>query len=176
MTNEATKEFSSKQENNIAHALGWEVVSGSGARPTVPGDIISDDWLGECKTHVTSGQSISFVTDVWKKICDEAMMKHRKPALFVDDGSQNVKKTWVVCYRASINTSNCLLCDISQFKKMRKHITFKDADLKHFIRDLYSNLPDDVADVYDHVIMTADWASTEVAIMTFETFEEIYNK
>lgn len=91
-----TKHFSSKQENLIADLLGWKVVTGSGARSLHPGDIQSDEWLGECKTHETPSHKIVFYSSVWKKISDEAISKYRFPALFVDDGSQTVRHTWVM--------------------------------------------------------------------------------
>ena len=69
----ATKEYSSVQEHKVADALGWEVVTGSGARPTVPGDVKSDKWLGECKTHTEKGQKIFFDLAVWQKISKEAV-------------------------------------------------------------------------------------------------------
>lgn len=90
----STKDFSNKQEKMIADYLGWSVVSGSGARACHPGDIIGEDWLGECKTHETTGKSIFFSTNVWTKICEEATFQHRRPVLFTDDGSQNIRKTW----------------------------------------------------------------------------------
>ena len=176
MIKESTKEFSSKQENKLAYELEWDVVTGSGSRPTVPGDIIGPDWLGECKTHTTAGQSISFVKDVWIKICDEAMMKHRNPVLFVDDGSQNVAKTWAMCYVNSINTSNCLMIDINQFKKMRTNITFKHEALAKYLDKFRKSLPEDVADTYEYVLITAQWAGTNVAVMPFTAFKEIISK
>lgn len=88
------KYYSSKQENMISKLLGWSVVSGSGSRSLHPGDIVAEEWLGECKTHETSGHRITFTYSVWKKITDEAVSKFKFPALFVDDGSQNISDTW----------------------------------------------------------------------------------
>lgn len=78
----------------IADYLEWECVVASGARACHPGDIISDLWLGECKTHVTTGNRIKFVYKEWEKICEEAMSKFKFPILFVDDGSQKESNTW----------------------------------------------------------------------------------
>lgn len=91
-----TKYYSNKQENTIASYLGWSVVTGSGSRSTLPGDIQSDEWLGECKTHETAGHKIIFYHSVWNKLQDEAISKYKFPALFVDDGSQKVENTWVM--------------------------------------------------------------------------------
>lgn len=90
----SNKESSNLQESTVAKYLGWKVVSGSGARPFHVGDVVSEDWLGECKTHNTSRNAITFNLNVLKKISDEAMSKHRFPVLIVDDGSQQVDNTW----------------------------------------------------------------------------------
>lgn len=90
MTN---KEASSLQEHRVASALNWQVTSGSGARAFYPGDIVSDAWLGECKTHVAITPVI-FYWSVWNKINDEAASQFKRPVLFVDNGSQALNKTW----------------------------------------------------------------------------------
>ena len=92
----ATKDFSTKQERSISKFLSWRTVVGSGARDFHPGDIISDDWLGECKTHTTIVPRIVFYRNFWDKIVDEANSINRYPALFVDNGSQKINDTWVM--------------------------------------------------------------------------------
>lgn len=92
----STKDYSSKQESMIADYLGWKVVAGSGAAKCHPGDIIGDGWLGECKTHQTTGHNIFFSQSVWKKILEEANKEHRSPVLFTDDGSQKSNRTWCI--------------------------------------------------------------------------------
>lgn len=89
-----TKYYSNKQEKMIANYLDWEVVSGSGARDFHPGDIKSDRWIGECKTHTSSVKKITFRKDVWIKIQNEAHSQFKLPVLFVDDGSQDIRRTW----------------------------------------------------------------------------------
>lgn len=91
------KEASMKQEKLISSMLGWDVVKGSGARHLHPGDVYSNEWLGECKTHVQPGKMITFSYSVWNKIVDEATSLRRYPVLFVDDGSQTISKTWCMC-------------------------------------------------------------------------------
>ena len=94
MLKNSTKYYSSRQESYIAGFLGWETVVGSGARNFFPGDIICDDWLGECKTHTSPGHKLTFDFEVWDKIDKEAVSQNRKPVLFCDDGSQHIDKTW----------------------------------------------------------------------------------
>lgn len=90
----STKDFSSKQEKMIASYLGWNVVSGSGCRAGRPGDVECEDWLGECKTHLTRSNKIIISLDHWRKIQEEALAIYKNPVLFVDDGSQCADSTW----------------------------------------------------------------------------------
>lgn len=99
----STKDYSSKQEHMIADYLGWEVVSGSGARDFNPGDIRSPSWLGECKTHMVDSSKITIYNSHWLKIKDEAKSIFKYPALFVDNGTQTSENTWVV-----IDIDKCL--------------------------------------------------------------------
>lgn len=94
-----TKMYSDKQEKLVASFMSdsnsdWKQVTGSGARPNFPGDVISKDWLCECKTHTKPYQPIIFVFKVWDKICEEASGIFRKPVLVTDDGSQTLEKTY----------------------------------------------------------------------------------
>lgn len=90
------KECSERQERAIADFLGWNRVTGSGSRNFHPGDVVSDSWLGECKTHVGGGQNVVFMFDVWDKISNEAQSQMKHPVLFVDDGSQTIDSTMVM--------------------------------------------------------------------------------
>lgn len=174
-SNETTKYYSNKQETAIAHDLDWDVVSGSGARPVTPGDIISDDWLGECKTHTSPNHSILFDTAVWKKITDEAMMKHRKPALFVDDGSQKLSKTWVVCYLHSIDASQLMLFPYEEFKAVRKNITFNGDKAADYFKKRRSDMSEDISELCPLNGFITDWnnSKAKVVILDYYTFKEV---
>lgn len=98
MSSDCKKKVSSVQETKIANFLQWRKVSGSGARSLYPGDIYSDEWLGECKTHIQY-EKIAFHKSHWLKICEEANSKFLSPALFVDDGSIRLPyQTWVMFF------------------------------------------------------------------------------
>ena len=90
----STKDYSSKQESTIARYFDWNTVVGSGARDFHYGDIISMDWLGECKTHTKPQDKITFFRKHWKKISEEALFHHRNPVLIVDNGTQNPSSTF----------------------------------------------------------------------------------
>lgn len=90
----ATKDYSTKQEKIVAEYLGWKRVSASGARSFNPGDICSDCWLGECKTHIKSKDTIIFKKRDWDKISSEAHSVFKNPVLFSDNGTQDLRKTF----------------------------------------------------------------------------------
>lgn len=157
----STKDFSNKQEKLIASFLDWSIVSGSGARACHPGDIIGDEWLGECKTHETPGKSIFFSQKVWEKIVDEAIAKHRKPVLFTDDGSQKIDKTWCIFNHFVVpedwNT-------IQLPKKFKTNITVKH----EYLIDVYSKV--DATTVY-----LANLGSYKVALLPLRLFNTMIN-
>ena len=130
----ATKDYSSVQERRIADALGWEVVTGSGARPCVPGDVRSNEWLGECKTHTESGHRIVFMLDVWKKIQNEADASHRSPVIFADDGSQDLRYTWALCRSIAVDTTNLVTCRPSFH--VAKNVSFVHNAVSDYLKSL----------------------------------------
>ena len=162
----ATKDFSSKQENMIANYLDWSVVAGSGAAACFPGDIISDDWLGECKTHVESGNKIFFSKSVWKKICDEASVKRRFPVLFVDDGSQRRDRTWCLFSKKQLDLDRCVCYPIPVRKAT--NITFDHFEMKEVYEDYRSKT--DLIPVLCHT-----WDNDVVVIARLYEFSEIIN-
>lgn len=96
MMEKPTKHYSNKQESIVSEYLGWKRVSASGARPFDKGDIASDAWLCECKTHTatasTKTNSYKVLLSVWRKICMESMSSMRRPLLVIDDGSQKIER------------------------------------------------------------------------------------
>lgn len=162
----ATKDFSSIQEKKVSEALGWEVVVGSGARPCVPGDIRSDSWLGECKTHTESGHKIFFDINVWDKIQQEADSSHRSPALIVDDGSQDLKHTWVLCRNVSVDCHDLGMVD--PMFAIRKNISFDHEKVSAQLESLYKANGGSI--VFNHICMEVNWNNQVVVVMPFETF------
>lgn len=163
-----TKDFSSAQENMIADYLGWSVVSGSGAAACHPGDVISDDWLGECKTHVKPEQKIFFSKSVWKKICDEAMIKRRYPVLFTDDGSQRSNKTWCLFSHRQVNRDECTTYSDSTFVN-RTNISFGHLTMILNYENININ-PDKPA------VFLFRWGEDTVAVCPLSTFRELFGE
>lgn len=92
------KKFSDRQEKMVARYLGWHQVTGSGARPGIPGDVTSREmnYLGECKTFTSLKDSIKFQINHWIKIDEEATLQFKQPALFTDDGTQLPDHTFCI--------------------------------------------------------------------------------
>lgn len=137
MTNK--KKFSSKQEKILASSLGWHVVSGSGSRNLKPGDIVSNEWLGECKTHVEPNKRIKFVYSIWNKIVDEASFVRKFPVLFVDDGSQKPSSTWCI---TTVLPPKPHIVMTYPFKTNSSSFSFEHSDLLALTRDLERNFGD----------------------------------
>lgn len=127
-----TKYYSSKQEKMIADYLGWSVVIASGARAFLPGDVRSDNFLGECKTHTQKHFDIAIYKDVWRKISGEAVSVLKRPVLFIDNGTQMIKNTWCIIQNFLLNKS------IIQFNLKMKE-TKKKLSFSH---DILSDLLD----------------------------------
>lgn len=158
----ATRDYSSKQESMVADMLGWEVVAGSGAAACFPGDVIGDEWLGECKTHIDSGHKIFFSRDVWDKIKQEASIKHRFAALFTDDGTQKDSHTWCLCMRDRLEMENVHFEPM--IKGVNKNISFNHNDLCKAVKQSVAKYPGQFPVFY------SAWSDDVIAICQLKTF------
>lgn len=161
-----TKDFSSKQEKMIADFLGWKVVSGSGARACHPGDIVGDDWLGECKTHTTRDNPIFFSSTVWEKIGHEAQFTHRNPVLFSDDGSQKIDKTWCMINQFAVPADWSLFYMNKRFKT-----NFK---MKHEDLSKLYHVDNIINGIDAPICYTADLSSRVVVILPLRLFQYMF--
>ena len=167
---ESTKYYSSKQENAIADYLGWRVVSGSGARDCHPGDIVSDSWLGECKTHTSSGRQISFNKFVWHKICEEAQSKFKFPVLFVDDGSQSISKTWCLFSYTLICKSSYTTIDEMHLYPKKTNIVFDHSEMMQGYKQLQEHLNEYI------VIMCGELDGQKIGVVPLEIFNTMFGE
>jgi len=171
MTDKDTKFYSSKQEKLVAKELGGYSIGGSGAMPGVPGDVKTEDWLVECKTHTQSDQNIFFDLNVWTKIKNEAMGMHKKPVLIVDDGSQTVEKTWCLCRANNLNLGSVISLDLPM--AVRKNITCRHDKLEKALKDGTKRY---IGAFYNGGVFEANWAGENVIITSLATFKELFNK
>lgn len=163
-TKDNTKTYSSKQENMVADFLDWEVVAGSGAAACYPGDVISDMWLGECKTHTKAGHKIFFDRNVWEKIKEEAYVKHRRPVLITDDGTQWARNTWCVCLKNHLEMEDVVVSPM--IKGVNKNISFSGEDQKISAKTLLrtrSALP----------VFSCKWGKDDVIICELYVFAQL---
>lgn len=165
--NKPTKYYSAIQEKRIASYLDWDVVTGSGARDHHPGDLISEEWLGECKTHVSPGQKIIFNYKVWKKISDEAKSKFRYPALFVDDGSQRLDRTWCIFPYNLLSLPECAV--IENLDAHSANLTFSHEYLKAY----YAASCEESNCI---VIWSFVLGDSTVGLVPLSTFQELFGK
>ena len=102
-------------------------VSASGARPFNPGDIKSENWLCECKTHTKPTDKITITKSVWEKLSNEAKSVMKRPVLFVDNGTQKIEDTWAIVPEYFFRTSISL---VSFVKESEKTFTFSHSQMK----------------------------------------------
>ena len=158
----SSKYYSGIQENTIAKSLDWSVVTGSGARSTFPGDVESDMWLGECKTHTSPNHNITFNYTVWNKIDKEATSKFKYPVLFVDDGSQSLNKTWCMI-PANVRG---ISMDIYPYPyKFRNNISFNSDKLSSYMQSL---------SICDNVAFMTKFHEYNVFILRFDSFISLF--
>lgn len=157
----STKDYSNAQESMIADFLGWSKVAGSGAADFHAGDVVSDKFLGECKTHESVGSKVVFRQDVWKKITDEAMVFGRKPVLFADDGSQSWRRTYCLVKKP---------VDLSFLPKKEFFVSSYNVNFKkqlNFDPDkLYAKMKKN-----DNSVFVVAWVE-DVLLMNLNTFNE----
>lgn len=75
---ESTRYFSSKQEDYIAKLVGGHTQPNSGAAKFAAGDVVTDDWLFECKTSIKAKQSFAIKKD-WINKNEKERMGLQKP-------------------------------------------------------------------------------------------------
>lgn len=68
-----TRYFSKKQEDKVAKTVGGKQTANSGATAFQKGDILTDQFLLECKTKTTHSESISIKKEWLEKNTQEAV-------------------------------------------------------------------------------------------------------
>lgn len=72
-----TRKYSRRQESRVARTIGGKVQANSGATAFHKGDVISDNFLIECKTATTEKASMSIKQDWIEKLKEEAFAMNR---------------------------------------------------------------------------------------------------
>jgi len=167
MTN---KEASNKQEKMVANYMDWRVVSGSGARPFRPGDIGSEYFLVECKTHTKPQVNIVFYQKHWNKIAIEARSVNRYPMLVVDNGTQKSEYTWIVVPKGIITNDHVhRMINLTNTSNSGNTITFKHEDAKSLYKEQYI---DEAINYFEDRFGEDE----RVAIMPLSEFKKFYEE
>lgn len=99
MTNnkKSTRYFSGRQERKVAKKLGGKQVANSGAATFVAGDVITKQFLIECKTKTKDSKSFTIKEDWLIKNEEEAFaMGKNNSALCFDFGPSANKRYYVI--------------------------------------------------------------------------------
>ncbi|MBO4542818.1 MAG: hypothetical protein J5725_06495 [Bacteroidales bacterium] len=159
------KEASARQEKMVSDYMGWRVVTGSGSRPFSPGDVNGEHFLVECKTHIEEQDNIVFYKKHWVKISEEAMAKHRYPALIVDNGTQKSKNTWVMIPKRMLSDDSVVkLFGLVNLARTDSTVTFRHGVATDIFRICHRE---------DTISYFPEWCNGEqVAIMPLEEFRK----
>lgn len=89
----STRYYSSIQEHNVAKALNGKTVSGSGAPKFCAGDVLTDEFLIECKTSMKPKDSFSIKKEfITKNEIERVEVRRRYSAVaisFEPEGTEN---------------------------------------------------------------------------------------
>lgn len=159
------KVFSSRQEKMVADYMGWRVVTGSGSRPFTPGDVSGYNFLVECKTHTEPQENIVFYKKHWAKISEEALAKHRYPALIVDNGTQKSDNTWVMIPRRMLTGEDVFrIFGLVNTARSDSTVTFKEQAANSLFR---------LGCADNKINYFPEWCNGEqVAIMSLDEFRK----
>lgn len=89
-TNKSTRYYSTVQEKGVSKKIGGTRVCNSGATPFYKGDVVTDQFLIDCKTCTSEKKSVSIKKDWLDKIRKEAFASGKPHyALFFNYGGES---------------------------------------------------------------------------------------
>lgn len=105
----STRYYSKRQEKKVAKAVNGKRTANSGATAFQKGDVITKDWLIECKTKVKDCSSFTIKEDWLLKNEEEAFaMGKNNSALCFDFGPSANKRYYVISERLFETLKNYL--------------------------------------------------------------------
>lgn len=99
-----TRKFSTEQEKYVANLLNGSVQPSSGSTPFAKGDVITDDWLIECKTTTKPKSSFS----IKKEWIDKNFIER----------VEMLKPYSAIAFQFEPNGTNYFVVDEETFKKI----------------------------------------------------------
>ena len=104
-----TRYYSNRQEKKVAKAVHGKQTANSGATAFQKGDVVTEDWLIECKTKTKDSSSFTIKEDWLLKNEEEAFaMGKNNSALCFDFGPSANKRYYVISERLFETLKNCL--------------------------------------------------------------------
>jgi len=97
--NKPTRYYSKQQEKKVAKKLDGKRQANSGATPFQKGDVITDQFLIECKTKTKDCKSFTIKEDWLLKSAEEAFAMGRDSALCFDFGPSANKRYYIISER-----------------------------------------------------------------------------
>ena len=95
-----TRYYSNRQEKKVAKVVGGRKTANSGATPFSKGDVVTTDWLIECKTKTKDCSSFTIKEEWLLKNEEEAFaMGKNNSALCFDFGPSANKRYYVISER-----------------------------------------------------------------------------
>lgn len=91
-----TRKFSKAQEKAVAKKLKGSTTANSGATPYSKGDVLTEDFLLECKTKTTHSDSISIKKEWLEKIEKESLFMGKKYEALVFNFGPNEKNYVII--------------------------------------------------------------------------------
>lgn len=92
----STRYYSSKQEKKVANLFNGHQVKNSGATPWEKGDVDTNLFLLECKTHTTDKDSMS-IKKIWlEKNNEEALFMGKKYSALVFNFGPSSKNYYII--------------------------------------------------------------------------------
>ena len=104
----STRYYSKQQENKVAKSVGGKRQANSGATAFQKGDVITDDFLIECKTKTKDCKSFTVKEDWLLKNEEEAFAMGRESALCFDFGPSANKRYYIISERQFQLLQQCL--------------------------------------------------------------------
>ena len=105
----STRYYSKQQEKKVAKAVGGKRTANSGATAFQKGDVVTKDWLIECKTKTKDCSSFTIKEDWLLKNEEEAFaMGKNNSALCFDFGPSANKRYYIISERLFQTLQNCI--------------------------------------------------------------------
>lgn len=93
---QSTRYYSERQEKMVAKKIGGKAVPNSGAATFVAGDVVTKDWLIECKTKTSDSKSFTIKEEWLLKNEEEAFAMGKNNSALVFDFGPNANKRYYV--------------------------------------------------------------------------------